>query len=39
MKGSLEMAKIGLWFLTIVALAFILWVSTQPVAARMIWGG
>jgi len=39
MKGSLDTLKIGVWFMAIALLAIVLWVSTQPVAARMIWGG
>ncbi|GEM_PF-4005061 len=39
MKGSLETLKIGVWILVIAILAIVLWVTTQPVAARMIWGG
>jgi len=39
MRGSLGTLKIGVWFLAIAVLAIVLWVSTQPVAARMIWGG
>jgi hypothetical protein len=39
MKGSLETLKIGMWVLAIAIVAIVLWVSTQPVAARMIWGG
>ena len=39
MKGSLETLKVGVWVLAIVILATVLWVSTQPAAARMIWGG
>lgn len=39
MKISLGTLKIGVWFLAVAALAIVLWVSTQPVAARMIWGG
>ncbi len=39
MKGSLEALKIGAWLFAIAVLAIVLWVSTQPVAAGMIWGG
>lgn len=39
MKGSSETLKIGVWVLAIAILAVVFWVSTQPVAARMIWGG
>jgi len=39
MKGSLQTLKVGVWFLAIAVLTIALWVSSQPLAARMIWGG